>query len=159
MAGPAPEANKSTVQGALASLFTHKGSEMTTTSTTTSAPFREVTDSNGRAFRIGESPRDILGGPRSLMVFLPWAAMMGISVSEYAYGSAEETLSSVHHWTTTNTFWLLGIWTVFQAGVAFPTGRLRERGILSPRRATLIGAVLAGIGFFTLSHAPNLAVA
>lgn len=43
--------------------------------------------------------------------------------------------------------------------MSFPTGRLRERGLLSPKRATLIGAVLAGLGFVALSHAPNLAVA
>jgi MFS family permease len=110
-------------------------------------------------YRIGETDREILGGSRLRMVLLPWAAMIGISVAEYAYGSAEETLSSVHNWTTTNTFWLLSVWTVFQAGVAFPAGRLRERGVLSARAAMLIGAVLAGIGFFTLSHAPNLAVA
>ncbi|MBM9510599.1 OFA family MFS transporter [Actinacidiphila acididurans] len=132
---------------------------MTTTSASTSAPYREIRDSNGRVYRVGESPQDILGGPRSLMIWLPWAAMFGISVAEYAYGSAEDTLSSVHHWTSTNTFWLLGIWTVFQAGVSFPTGRLREKGLLSPRRATLIGAVLAGLGFVALSHAPDLAVA
>jgi MFS family permease len=65
----------------------------------------------------------------------------------------------VHNWSSTNTFWLLGIWTVFQAGVSFPTGWAREHGKLSPKAATLIGAVLAGLGFFTLSHAPNLAVA
>jgi MFS family permease len=132
---------------------------MTTTSTSTSAPYREIRDPGGRVYRVGESARDILGGPRGLMVWLPWAAMFGISVAEYAYGSAEETLSSVHGWTSTNTFWLLGIWTVFQAAVSFPTGRLRERGVLSAKAATLSGAVLAGLGFFALSHAPNLAVA
>jgi MFS family permease len=132
---------------------------MTTTSTTTTPPFREIKDANGRVYRVGENPREILRGPRSLMMWLPWAAMFGISVAEYAYGSAEDTLSSVHHWTSTNTFWLLGIWTVFQAAVSFPTGRLRERGVLSPRAATMCGAVLAGLGFVALSHAPNLAVA
>jgi len=132
---------------------------MSTTSTTTSTAYREVRDTGGRVYRIGESDRDILGGSRLRMVLLPWAAMMGISVAEYAYGSAEETLSSVHHWTTTNTFWLLSVWTVFQAGVAFPAGRLRERGIFSARAAMLTGAVLAGLGFFTLSHAPNLGIA
>ncbi|MEU3980869.1 OFA family MFS transporter [Streptomyces sp. NPDC026672] len=120
---------------------------------------REVTDANGRVYRIGESPRDILGGPRLLMVVLPWVAMMAISVAEYAYGSAEETLSSVHGWSSTNTFWLLGVWTVFQAAVAFPVGRLRERGLLTARQAMLIGAALAGAGFFALSHAPDITLA
>ncbi|WP_338778101.1 OFA family MFS transporter [Streptomyces sp. DG1A-41] len=130
---------------------------------TTASPvrpaYREVTDANGRVYRVGESARDLLGGPRLLMVLLPWVAMMAISVSEYAFGSAEEVLSSAHHWSTTDTFWVLGVWTVFQAAVAFPTGRLRERGILTARGATLTGAVLAGLGFFALSHAPNVALA
>lgn len=77
---------------------------MTTTSTTTTAPYKEIKDGNGRVYRVGESARDILGGPRRMMVFLPWGAMIGISVAEYAYGSAEETLSSVHGWSSTNTF-------------------------------------------------------
>jgi MFS family permease len=89
------------------------------------------------------------------MVIAPWVAMMAISVAEYAYGSAEEVLSSAHGWTSTNTFWILGVWTVFQAAVAFPTGRLRERGILTARAAMLTGAVLAGIGFLALSHASS----
>ncbi|MFB7495173.1 OFA family MFS transporter [Streptomyces sp. NPDC056161] len=130
-----------------------------TTASTVRPAYREVTDANGRVYRVGESARDILGGPRLLMVILPWVAMMAISVAEYAYGSAEEVLSDAHGWTSTNTFWVLGVWTVFQAAVAFPTGRLRERGILSARGATLIGAVLAGIGFFALSHAPNVPLA
>jgi MFS family permease len=121
--------------------------------------YQEVTDANGRVYRVGESPRDILGGPRWLMVVLPWVAMMAISVAEYAYGSAEEVLSSAHGWTSTDTFWVLGVWTVFQAAVAFPTGRLRERGILTARGAMLVGAVLAGLGFFALSHAPNVTLA
>ncbi|MFJ5262628.1 OFA family MFS transporter [Streptomyces sp. NPDC088387] len=132
---------------------------MTTTAPSPRPAFREVTDANGRVYRIGESARDLLGGPRLLMVVLPWVAMMAISVAEYAFGSAEEVLSSAHGWSSTNTFWVLGFWTVFQAGVAFPTGRLRERGILKARGAMLVGAVLAGLGFFALSYAPNVALA
>ncbi|MEV6939539.1 MFS transporter, partial [Streptomyces sp. NPDC051132] len=56
--------------------------------------YREVTDARGRVYRVGETDRDILGHPRALMVYLPWVSMMAISVSEYAYGSAEDTLSA-----------------------------------------------------------------
>lgn len=116
------------------------------------AAFREVQDSKGRVYRVGETDRDILGFDRKLMVYLPWIAMMAISVSEYAYGSAEDTLSKAHGWTQSNTFWILSVWVFFQAGIAFPAGWLREKGILTARRAMLTGAGLCLIGFLALSH-------
>jgi MFS family permease len=124
---------------------------MTTTSNS-SSNYTEVTDKRGRVYRVGESDRDILGHSRALMVVLPWAAMMAISVFEYAYGSAEDTLSTAHGWTSSNTFWILTVWVFFQAGVAFPAGRLREKGILSARAAMMIGAGLALVGFLAISH-------
>lgn len=114
--------------------------------------FREIQDSKGRVYRVGETDRDILGFNRKLMVYLPWIAMMAISVSEYAYGSAEDTLSEAHGWSQSNTFWILSVWVFFQAGIAFPAGWLREKGILTARRAMLIGAGLCLIGFLALSH-------
>ncbi|MFE6739680.1 OFA family MFS transporter [Streptomyces tubercidicus] len=119
-------------------------------------PFREVQDSKGRTYRIGETDRDILGHSRKLMVYLPWIAMMAISVSEYAFGSAEDTLSEAHGWTQSNTFWILSVWVFFQAGIAFPAGWLREKGILTARGAMFLGAGLCLIGFLALSHVDNV---
>lgn len=115
-------------------------------------PFREVQDGKGRVYRVGETDRDILGHSRKLMVYLPWIAMMAISVSEYAYGSAEDTLSDAHGWSQSNTFWILSVWVFFQAGIAFPAGWLRERGILTARRAMFTGSALCLVGFLALSH-------
>ncbi|WP_279581030.1 MFS transporter [Fodinicola feengrottensis] len=42
--------------------------------------FTEVKDQNGRVYRMGETPHDIMGRPRWLMVLLPWIGMLGISV-------------------------------------------------------------------------------
>ncbi|GAA2303875.1 OFA family MFS transporter [Streptomyces violaceusniger] len=116
-------------------------------------------DSKGRTYRIGETDRDILGHSRKLMVYLPWIAMMAISVSEYAYGSAEDTLSEAHGWTQSNTFWILSVWVFFQAGIAFPAGWLREKGILTARKAMFLGAGLCLIGFLALSHVDNVFMA
>jgi MFS family permease len=124
---------------------------MTATANPTSK-FTEITDQRGRVYRVGETDRDILGHSRILMVILPWVAMMAISVFEYAYGSAEDTLSTAHGWTSSNTFWILSVWVFFQAGVAFPAGRLREKGILTVRRAMMLGAGLALVGFLAISH-------
>jgi len=127
--------------------------------TSTVASYREITDANGRVYRVGETDRDIMRRPRWTMVLLPWFGMMGISLSEYAFGSAEETLHNAHGWSTTHIFWLLGVWVFFQAAVAFPAGVLRENGKLSARAAMLAGAVGAFLGFLTLSYAPNLFLA
>jgi MFS family permease len=89
------------------------------------------------------------------MVALPWLAMFAISPFEYAFGAAAATLSKAHHWTSTNTFWVLSVWVFFQAAVSFPTGKLREKGILSSRAAMLIGSLLSLVGFVSLSHAPS----
>lgn len=130
---------------------------MTATSATDPGGYREVVDSNGRVYRIGESDRDILGRPRAWMVWLPWIAMMGVSVFEYGYSSAESTLERAHGWTLTEAFWIASVWVVFQAGVAFPAGRLRERNILPARAAMLTGAVLSGLGLASVAHFGNVA--
>lgn len=131
---------------------------MTTTSSSGTS-YREVTNNKGRVFRIGETDRDLLGHHRRIMVILPWIAMMGISVSEYAYGSAEDTLSKAHGWTHTGTFWLLSVWVFFQAGVAFPAGRLREKGILPARTAMLIGSALCLVSYIAVAHIDNIILA
>ncbi|MGW1092896.1 MFS transporter, partial [Streptomyces sp. NPDC002596] len=58
---------------------------MTTTDISSHVPYRQVTDGNGRTYRIGESDRDIMGRPRWTMVLFPWIGMLGISSSEYAF--------------------------------------------------------------------------
>ncbi|BAC69534.1 MFS transporter [Streptomyces avermitilis] len=121
--------------------------------------YREVTDSRGRVYRVGETDRDILGHSRKFMVYLPWAAMMAISVFEYAYGSAEDTLSHAHGWTQSNTFWILSVWVFFQAGIAFPAGWLREKGVLTACTAMHLGAGMCLVGFLALSHLSNVLLA
>ncbi len=118
----------------------------------TFASHREVIDANGRVYRVGETDRQILGRPRSWMVWLPWVAMMAVSVYEYGFGAAEEALQEAHHWSMSQTFWLLSIWAFFQAGIAFPAGKLREKGIVSARVAMLAGAVMSAIGFFSITQ-------
>ena len=83
-----------------------------------SVSYREVTDANGRMFRVGEEPAQILGRSRSYMVWLPWVAMMAAGVFEYAYGSAAKTLQASYDWSDTQTFTLTGVWGFFQAGIA-----------------------------------------
>jgi MFS family permease len=123
------------------------------------ASYREITDANNRVYRVGETDRELLGRSRAWMVWLPWAAMMAISVYEYGYGAAAKSLRDAHHWTMAETFWLLSIWAFFQALVAFPAGKLREKDIVSARTAMLAGAVLSAIGFVAIANSGNLVIA
>ena len=124
----------------------------------TIATYREVIDANGRVYRVGETDRQLLGRSRAWMVWLPWVAMMAVSVYEYGYGAAEEAIREAHHWSMSQTFWLLSIWAFFQAGIAFPAGKLREKGILSAKSAMLVGAVLSALGFASITQG-NLVLA
>ncbi|MEV6626925.1 OFA family MFS transporter [Amycolatopsis sp. NPDC051106] len=122
----------------------------------TAATYQEITDPNGRVYRVGESDRDIMGRPRWTMVVLPWVAMMAISSSEYAFTSAEDTLSAAHGWHGAHIFWLLAVWVFFQAAVAFPAGKMRESGRLSARSAMLLGAVGTVLGYVALAYSPSV---
>jgi hypothetical protein len=122
----------------------------------TIASYREVTDANNRVYRVGETDRELLGKSRAWMVWLPWAAMVAISVYEYGYGAAEEALRAAHGWSMSETFWLLSIWAFFQAAVAFPAGKLREKGVVSAKAAMLAGAVLSAVGFVSIANFDNL---
>jgi MFS family permease len=122
------------------------------------ASYREVADANNRVYRIGETDRELLGRSRAWMIWLPWLAMMAVSVYEYGYGAAQASIREAHGWSHSQTFWLLSIWAFFQALIAFPAGRLREKGIVSARAAMLVGAVLSALGFFSITQG-NLIVA
>jgi MFS family permease len=122
------------------------------------AAYKIVTDDNGRKYRVGESPEQILGHPRTWMMWLPWVAMLAVSVFEYGYGAAAHVLEQHNHWTMTQTFWIVTVWAMLQPAIAFPAGRLRERGELPVRTAMLVGAVLTGIGFFTLANTGNIGI-
>lgn len=132
---------------------------MATTDISTPVSYREVTNQNGRIFRLGETDRDIMGRPRWTMVLLPWIGMMGISSSEYAFTSAEETLHEAHLWSSGHIFWLMGVWIFFQAAVAFPAGQLRESGRLPARSAMMLGALGTILGYLSLAYAPHVIVA
>lgn len=134
---------------------------MASTTTTSQPPvtYREVTDHNGRTYRVGESDLDIMGRKRKWMVILPWVGMMGISSAEYAFASAEETLHTAHAWSSLHIFWMLGVWVFFQAAVAFPAGKLRESGKLPARYAMMCGALGTFLGYLSLAYAPHVVVA
>ncbi|MGH8274264.1 MAG: OFA family MFS transporter [Gammaproteobacteria bacterium] len=121
--------------------------------------YRDITDKNGRVFRMGEDPGKILHAPRVLMIWLPWVTMMGIGISEYGFGAASGVLKSVNGWSMTETFWLISVWVLLEALVSFPTGILRERGIIPVRAAMWTGAILSFLAFIILGFSHSIGMA
>lgn len=117
---------------------------------------REVLDVYGRRYRIGESDQELLGRPRSRIAWLSGTAMLVTGTAQYGFGALVPALGQ--RWGLVELCWAFALWTAFQAGIAFPAAWLRERGLLPPRHAVVLGAVLSAIGLLTLGSADHLLV-
>jgi MFS family permease len=118
--------------------------------------YREIVNDTGRVFRVGESPESILGFPRWVPIVAAWAAMMLAGLLEYTWGALSGSLQAQHNWGEAPVFWLFSFYVVFESFIQPVTGYLRNRGILSAGRATMIGGVICGIvayGWLSQSNA------
>lgn len=115
--------------------------------------YQEVRDAKGRVFRVGESPRDIMGYSRLVMLFLPWLGMMLASTLEYGWGAASATVAHEYGWSLTTAFWNYSVYVAFEAGVSYFNGRFRERATWwKPKRAMLAGGILVALAYYFLAH-------
>src|SRR5262249_60489566 len=98
---------------------------------TGSVAFQEVTNSTGRVFRVGETPKDILGwGTRRWGRWVPimaaWLAMGLAGLLEYTWASLSGSLAAAHNWGPAPTFWLASFYIIFESFVQIATGYLRN---------------------------------
>ncbi|MEU4764373.1 MFS transporter [Actinosynnema sp. NPDC023794] len=117
---------------------------------------REVLDVYGRRYRIGESDHELLGRPRGRTAWLSGIAMLVTGTAQYGFGALVPVLEQ--RWSLVELCWAFALWTACQAGVAFPAAWLRDRGLVPPRTAVVLGAVLGAIGLLTLGSADHLLV-
>src|SRR5260370_34762024 len=110
-----------------------------------SVAFQEVTNSTGRVFRVGETPKDVLGWGRWVPIMAAWLAMCLAGLLEYTWGALSGPLGSAHHWGAAPTFWLFSFYVIFESFVQIGTGYLRNRRILALRWAVIIGGIICGV--------------
>jgi MFS family permease len=115
----------------------------------------EQIDFLGRRFEVGPTADELVGRPRTWMLRASWAAMAAIGILQYGFGSLVPSMVE-RGWGALDLFWLLALWTVFQAGAGFPIAYLRERGRIAPRTAMIAGAVLLPLGPLALAHGSGL---
>lgn len=121
---------------------------------TSTAPAEQV-DFLGRRFHVGPAADELLGRSRTWQLRASWAAMAAIGILQYGFGSLVPALVD-RGWTPVDVFWLLALWTVFQACAGFPVAFLRERGRIGPRTAMIAGAALLPLGPLSLAHGSDL---
>ncbi|MEV6238497.1 MFS transporter [Lentzea sp. NPDC051838] len=109
-----------------------------------------VRDHVGRLYRVGETDVEVSGRSRRTALWAAWAAMLAAGIGQYGFGALIPQLQD--RWSVPELFWALALWTVCQAGTAFPAAWLQKQQRLTPTGALWIGAILTGTGFFTLGQ-------
>ncbi len=118
---------------------------------TADSGYQEVKNENGRIFRVGETPKQLLGYNRSVVIMAAWAAMCLAGLLEYTWAALSGSLASAHHWGSAPVFWLFSFYVVFESFVQIGTGFLRQRGLLPVRYAVIIGGLLCGIVCYAIT--------
>ena len=122
-----------------------------------SVAFQQVTNSTGRVFRVGETPRDILGFGRWVPILAAWLAMCLAGLLEYTWGTVSGSLQAAHHWSLAQTFWAFSFFVVFESFIQIFTGLARNRGIINVRWAVIIGGIVCGIvGYGILAYSGSI---
>jgi MFS transporter, OFA family, oxalate/formate antiporter len=125
--------------------------------TTQALPYQEVTNSTGRTFRVGETPTQILGYPRGVIIWSAWLCMCLAGLLEYTWAALSGSLQAAHHWGAAPTFWLFSFFVIFESFVQIGTGYLRNRGILPVRWAAITGGLICGIiGYAILAFSTSI---
>lgn len=125
--------------------------------TTGQANYEVLTNATGRVFRVGETPRDVLGHGRWVPIMAAWLAMCLAGLLEYTWGALNGSLARVHHWGPGPVFWAFSFFVIFESFVQIFTGYMRNHGILSVRWATIIGGLVCGIvGYGILAESTSI---
>ena len=113
-----------------------------------SSGYREIVNTTGRVFRVGETPDAILGYPRWVVIVAAWFVMCLAGLLEYTWGALSGSLQTAHHWGDAPVFWLFSIYVLFESFVQIGTGILRNKGVLSVRWAVISGGVICGVAAY-----------
>src|SRR5690625_470921 len=116
----------------------------------------EMRDWSGRRYDVGRSARELAGTARAVPLARAVAAVAAVGGLQYGYGAAVPLLVAAHGWSPAAALLPFALWALVQGGSAWPTARLRERGLLSPARAIVIGAGLCAAALATLGLSAQL---
>src|SRR3979490_1778866 len=105
----------------------------TATISSVAGGYREIVSDSGRVFRVGETPKQLLGYPRWVVIMAAGGAMCLSGLVEYTWGALSGSLAEAHHWGVAPVFWLFSAFVVCESVVQIGTGLLRQKGLLPVR--------------------------
>lgn len=109
-------------------------------------------NAKGRVFRIGESPKQLLGYPRAVVLWGAWLAIGLAGVLEYSWAALSGSMAADHHWGTAAVFWFFSFFVIFESFVQILAGALRKKGgIFVVRNLMIVGGILAGVVAYTIT--------
>ena len=130
---------------------------MGATTDSSNLPYQVVTNETGRVFRVGETPRDILGYGRWVPIMAAWLAMCLAGLLEYTWGTVSGSLQAAHHWGLAQTFWAFSFFVIFESFVQIGPGTCATAGYLPVRWATIIGGIVCGVvGYGLLAYSTTI---
>jgi MFS transporter, OFA family, oxalate/formate antiporter len=109
------------------------------------ANYHLITNETGRVFRVGETPKQLIGYSRLAVIMSAWVVMGLAGLLEYTWGALSGSLQAAHNWGDAPTFWLFSFFVIFESFVQIGTGFLRNRGIVPVRWATMAGGLICGV--------------
>jgi OFA family oxalate/formate antiporter-like MFS transporter len=115
------------------------------------ANYRLITNETGRVFRVGETPKQLIGYSRLAVIMSAWAVMCLSGLVEYTWGALSGSLQAAHNWGDAPTFWLFSFFVIFESFVQIGTGFLRNRGLLPVRWAAMAGGLICGVLAYSIT--------
>ena len=112
---------------------------------TVGSDYEEVVNDTGRVFRVGETPKQLLGYDRKYVIGAAWLAMSLAGLLEYTWAALSGSLGAAHHWGSAPVFWLFSVYVIFESFVQIATGFLRGKGLLPVRYAVIVGGIICGV--------------
>ena len=107
--------------------------------------YAEIENDMGRVIRVGETPKQILGYPRRVVIIAAWIGMMPAELLEYTWGALSGDLAAGHDWGLGEIGWLFSTFVIFESLVQIFMGTLRNRGFLNVMWATILGGIICGV--------------
>jgi hypothetical protein len=90
------------------------------TSTGEPEGYQLIRNENGRVFRVGETPKQLLGYPRSVVIWAAWAVMCLSGLVEYTWGALSGSLQAAHNWGPAPVFWLFSVFVICESFAGRP---------------------------------------
>lgn len=115
-----------------------------------------VHDVYRRAYRTGESDRDLLGRSRVTVVVAAGVALAAVGLLQYGYAAVFPELARTADWSVVIGLWAFGLWAACHAFATVALAWLRRVWNIPSAAVMAVGMTLCAAALFSLSNGANM---